>query len=275
LRIIINFDLEGVTGVVLETEQTGRSKLFYEQSRALSTGDINAVARGAVEAGADEIYLIDSHAGWGQNLIFEELEEEVRYLNGRSASRPVSVMSEVYKSCDAIFLVGLHPMRGTHRGVIEHTFLPPINILRVNGVPMGEIGMNAAIAGYFGVPIAFLSGCDKAVIEGKEHFGEIEAVEVKKGLARTSAILLPPSVSSKLLEEGAYKAVKRLDDFKPFKVREPTKIEVEFQHTGMADAAEMTPFSERVDGLTVTFEGSFLESYRALQSMIRHAVSQR
>ena len=275
MRIIINFDLEGVTGIVLETEQTGRTKQFYEQSRALSTGDINAVARGAVEAGADEVYLIDSHAGWGQNLIFEDLEEEIRYLNGRSASRPVSVMSEVYESCDAIFLVGLHPMRGTHRGVIEHTFLPPINVLRVNGVPMGEIGMNAAIAGYFGVPIAFLSGCDKAVEESKVHFGDIEAVEVKKGLGRTSAILLPPSISSKLLEEGAYRAVKRLKDFKPFKVEEPTKIEVEFQHTGMADAAEMTPYSERVDGLTVTFEGPFLESYKALQSMIRHAVSQR
>jgi D-amino peptidase len=275
LRIIINFDLEGVTGVVLETEQTGRTKQFYEQSRALSTGDINAVARGAVAAGADEVYLIDSHAGWGQNLIFEDLEEEIRYLNGRSASRPLSVMSEVYESCDAIFLVGLHPMRGTHRGVIEHTFLPPINVLRVNGVPMGEIGMNAAIAGYFGVPIGFLSGCDKAVEEAKAHFGDIEAVEVKKGLGRTSAILIPPSISSRLLEEGAFRAVKRLKDFKPFKVEEPTKIEVEFQHTGMADAAEMTPFSERVDGLTLTFEGSFLESYKALQSMIRHATSQR
>ena len=77
------------------------------------------------------------------------------------------------------------------------------------------------------------------------------------------------------LEEGAYRAVKRLKDFKPFKLKEPTKLEVEFQHTGMADAAEMTPFSSRVNGLSLMFEGSFLESYRALQTMIRHAVSQR
>jgi D-amino peptidase len=140
---------------------------------------------------------------------------------------------------------------------------------------MGEIGMNAAIAGYYGVPIAFISGCDKAVIEAKSHFGDIENVEVKKGLGRTSAILLPPSISTKLLEEGAYRAVKRLKDFKPFKIQEPTKLEVEFQHTGMADAAEMTPFSSRVNGLSLMFEGSFLESYRALQTMIRHAVSQR
>ena len=275
LRILIIFDLEGVTGIVLETEQTGRTKQFYEQSRNLSTGDINAVTRGAVKAGADEVYLIDSHAGWGQNIIFEDLEEEVRYLNGRSASRPLSVMSEVYESCDALFLVGLHPMRGTHRGVIEHTFLPPINELRVNGEKIGEIGLNAGIAGYFGVPMAFLSGCDKAVEEAKAQFSDVEAVAVKKGLGRTSAILLPPSISSKLLEESAYRAVNRLKDFKPFKVEEPTRIEVEFHHTGMADAAEMTPFSTRVDGLTVAFEGSFLESYRAFLSMVRHAVTQR
>jgi D-amino peptidase len=140
---------------------------------------------------------------------------------------------------------------------------------------MGEIGMNAAVAEYFGVPVGFLSGCDKAVDEGRAHFGDIEAVEVKKGLGRASAILLPPRISSKLLEEGAYKATKRLSDFKPFKIEEPTKIEVEFSHTGMTDAAEMTPYSTRVDGLTVTFEGPFVESYKALQSMIRHAVSQR
>ena len=38
------------------------------------------------------------------------------------------------------------------------------------------------------------------------------------------------------------------------------KIEVEFSHTGMADATEMTPYSKRVDGLTVTFEDPFVES---------------
>jgi len=74
---------------------------------------------------------------------------------------------------------------------------------------------------------------------------------------------------------GAARAVQRLSDFKPFKVEEPTRIEVEFQHTGMADAAEMVPYVERVDGLTLTFEGPFLEAYKALRSMIRHAVTQR
>ena len=69
--------------------------------------------------------------------------------------------------------------------------------------------------------------------------------------------------------------MERLGEFKPFKVAEPTKIEVEFQHTGMADAAEMTPYVERVDGLSLVFEGPFIEAFRALRSMIRHAVSQR
>jgi len=275
MRIYISFDLEGVTGIVLETEQTSRTQMFYKQSRMLSTGDINAVARGAIKAGVDEVYLEDTHGGWGQNLIFEDLEEGIRYLNGRSASRPLSVMADVYRRCDALFLVGLHPMRGTRRGVIEHSFLPPINVLRVNGKPMGEIGMNAALAGYFDVPVAFISGCDKAVAEARDLFGDIEGVEVKRGLGRTSAILLPPTMSWRLLEEGAARAVQRLSDFKPFKVKEPTRIEVEFQHTGMADAAEMVPYVERVDGLTLTFEGPFLEAYKALRSMIRHAVTQR
>jgi D-amino peptidase len=275
MRVYIKPDLEGITGVVLEPLQTSNNQMYYQEARRLMTADVNAVARGAVRAGADEVYVEAGHASWGHNMIFDEFIDEVRYMDGRSASRPISVMEEVYRETDAFFIVGQHPMRGTHRGVIEHTFLPPINELKVNGRPIGEMGMKAAVAGYYDVPVAFVSGCDQAVAEARDFFGDVEAVAVKKGLGRQSAILLPSSVTLPLLEDGAARAVERLPEFKPFKVAEPTKIEVEFQHTGMADAAEMTPYVERVDGLSLVFEGPFIEAFRALRSMIRHAVSQR
>ena len=275
MRVYIKPDLEGITGVVLEPLQTSRTEQYYQEARRLMTADVNAVAKGAVRAGANEVYVEAGHASWGHNMIFDEFIDEVRYMDGRSASRPISVMAEVYERSDAFFIVGQHPMRGVRRGVIEHTFLPPINELRVNGRPMGEMGMKAAVAGYYNVPIAFVSGCDQAVVEAQELFGDIEAVSVKKGLGRQSAILLPSRITLPMLEEGAFRAVERLSEFKPFKVIEPTKIEVEFQHTGMADAAEMTPYVKRADGLSLVFEGPFLEALRALRSMIRHAVSQR
>ena len=53
MKIFVTFDLEGVTGIVLEPEQTSREQLLFQQSRMLSTGDINAVAKGAVKAGVD------------------------------------------------------------------------------------------------------------------------------------------------------------------------------------------------------------------------------
>ncbi len=275
MRGYIPPDLEGITGRVLEPLQTSNNQMYYQEARKLMTADVNAVAKGAVRAGADEVYVEAGHASWGHNMIFEEFIDEVRYMDGRSASRPISAMAEVYEETDAFFIVGQHPMRGTRRGVIEHTFLPPINELKVNGRTMGEMGMKAAVAGYYDVPVAFVSGCDQAVIEARDLFGDVEAVAVKKGLGRQSAILLPSSVTLPLLEDGAARAVERLSEFKPFKVAEPTKIEVEFAHTGMADAAEMTPYVERVDGLSLVFEGPFLEAFRALRSMIRHAVSQR
>lgn len=126
-------------------------------------------------------------------MFFNEFIDEVRHMDGRSASRPISAMAEVYKESDAFFIVGQHPMRGTHRGVIEHTFLPPLNELKVNGKSMGEMGMKAAVAGYYDVPVAFVSGCDQAVAEARDIFGDVEAVAVKKGMGRQSAILLPSS----------------------------------------------------------------------------------
>ena len=275
MRVYIKPDMEGITGVILEPLQTSNNQMYYQEARKLMTADVNAVAKGAVRAGADEVYVEEGHASWGHNMIFEEFIDEVRYMDGRSASRPIPAMEKIYRESDAFFIVGQHPMRGTHRGVVEHTFLPPITELRVNGRPMGEMGMKAAVAGYYGVPTAFVSGCDKAVAEARDFFGDVEAVAVKEGLGRQAAVLYPSSVTLPMLEEGAARAIERLGEFKPFKVAEPTKIEVEFQHTGMADAAEMTPYVERNDGLTLVFEGPFPEAYRALQSMIRHAVSQR
>ncbi len=42
-------------------------------------------------------------------MIFNEFIDEVRYMDGRSASRPISAMAEVYKESDAFFIVDSIP----------------------------------------------------------------------------------------------------------------------------------------------------------------------
>ena len=109
MRVYIKPDLEGITGVVLEPLQTSNTQMYYQEARRLMTADVNAVAKGAVKAGADEVYVEAGHASWGHNMIFNEFIDEVRYMDGRSASRPISAMAGVHKESDAFFIVDSIP----------------------------------------------------------------------------------------------------------------------------------------------------------------------
>jgi len=57
MKIYISADIEGVSGIVLG-KQTTREGFDYERARKLMTGEVAAAAKGAIEAGADEIAFI-------------------------------------------------------------------------------------------------------------------------------------------------------------------------------------------------------------------------
>jgi D-amino peptidase len=66
--------------------------------------------------------------------------------------------------------------------------------------------LEASITGYFGVPVALVTGDDKAAMEARELLGDVETVAVKEGLGRTSARLLPRQDALRRLKAGAKEA---------------------------------------------------------------------
>ena len=83
---------------------------------------------------------------------------------------------------------------GTARATIDHTYTDRIHEVRVNGTPMGEMGINAAVAGYFGVPVALVSGDETVAAEARDTFGEhVETVVVKRAVSRHAARCLSPA----------------------------------------------------------------------------------
>ena len=64
--------------------------------------------------------------------------------------------------------MGQHAQEGTIDGFIAHTN-SGFTALRVNGQPTGEIEQAGWLAGYFGVPLIFVSGDEAAV---REAIGE-------------------------------------------------------------------------------------------------------
>lgn len=264
MRVYISADIEGI-GCVVRQEQSSPGGREYAWARKMMTGEVNAAVKGAFDGGADEVVVADSH-NVGLNLIPEDLDERVSIVMG--SPRPLSMMDGIDSGFDAAFLVGYHAMAGTADSTIVHIFMGRIAEVRVNDRPVGEIGISAALAGHYGVPVALVTGDDKTVAEAGELLKGIETVEVKKGIGAYAALCLTPERSRNLIYEGARKAMSRKDAWSPFRMDGAVDLQVRFTTASTADRVLRIPGVERVDGCTVRFMApDFLEAFKAFNTM--------
>ena len=270
MKVYISIDLEGVCGVVAD-EQVTAGNHEYNRARALMTAEANAAIEGALKAGAAEILVNDSHAGM-RNVLIEELRPEAQLITG--APKPLSMMEGIDESFDAAVLIGYHAMAGT-RGVLNHTYSgKAVRLLRINGRPMGETGLNAGIAGYFGVPVVMVSGDSSTAAQARELLGDIETVAVKEEVGRYAARNLHPTRARELIRDAVTRGLKRVREIEPFAVDAPVTFELTFAGTAMADAAELIPGVARMDELTVAYASDdYIISFKAMRAMIALALS--
>ena len=266
MKVFISADMEGIAGIV-HGEHTHREGKEHERARKLMTHEVNAAIEGALEAGATTVLVNDSH-GTMRNIIPEELHEIAELITG--TPKPLSMMQGIDPSFHAAFFLGYHARRGAYTGVLEHTYHGGVvSDVLINGQPMGETGINAAVAGYFKVPVALVTGDLVVTEEALSLLRTVETVIVKEGVGRFAARCLSPTKARKIIKEGAARALKRLEEFKPFRIESPIKIDVTFIHTGMTEMAELIPGTKRVDGRTVSFfSDDYLQAFKALRAMI-------
>lgn len=266
MKVFVSADMEGISGVT-HSEHVRRDGKEHERARRLMTGEVNAAVAGAFEAGAKKVVVNDSH-GTMRNIISEKLHKEAELITG--SPKPMFMMEGLDSSFNAAFFVGYHGMRGSYPSILEHTYRGRVVYnLFVNDRLMGETGINAAIAGYYGVPVALVTG-DKTLAEEAQIFlGKVETVVVKEAVGRTAACCLSPTKARELIKKGAIKALKNIANLKPFKIKPPIKLKVIFINPGMAEMAELVPRSKRVDGRTVSFSSKdMIEVYKAFRAMI-------
>jgi D-amino peptidase len=166
MKIFITADMEGISGVVLR-EQLSVGTPEYAEARHLLIGDANAAVASALEAGADEIIVADMHSR-GFHFPLDKLHPQAKYLMG-SGHWPRFPFLE---GADAMFMVGYHALSGTEGAVRDHTMSSlHWQDLWVNGRKFGEVGVDAAIAGYYGVPVMLVTGDDKVCSEARELLG--------------------------------------------------------------------------------------------------------
>ena len=267
MKVFISVDMEGISSIV-DGSETGRDKGEYEKGRTLMTADVNATIDGILEAAPGaEIVVSDAHGGM-RNIRPEELNKAAALVRG--TPKPLTQMAGIDETFDAAMFVGYHSKKGTQHGILSHTISGrTIESVTVNGVEVGETGINSRIAGHFGVPLVFLAGDQATAREAKEASPKVEVAVVKEAIGRTSAKILHPEVARELIKETAAKALKGGVKAEPIKVESPVEIVVRYVNARMADAVEFMPSAERLDGKTVRFvQDDFIKAFNALRASI-------
>ena len=264
MRVFISVDMEGIAGIV-HAEQTRPHAPEYERSCRLMTAEANAAIEGALAAGAGQIIISDSH--WDmRNIIADELHPAAELIQG--SPRPWSMMEGIDERFDAVCFIGYHARAGTAAAVIDHTYTGSILNARLNDQLVGEIGLNAALAGYFGVPVALVTGDQQAVAEAQALLGaDLITVAVKQSVARFAARSVAPVVARERIREAMTQALSQRRQ--PWRVAAPVKLSVDFMKTEQADMAALLPGAERTEARTVEFtHDDYLTVFRAWRVLI-------
>ena len=163
MKVLISADMEGTCGVtswvqVMPPEYGGQhsSTVEYEMARRRMTREVNAAVEGALAGGAEEVIVNEAHNGM-RNLIPEELHPSVRFITGNDKELGM-VQGVQEEGIGAVFYTGYHARAGTPAAPLAHTWTGYVNDVRFNGQSTGEYGINAAVAGHFGVPVTLVKG---------------------------------------------------------------------------------------------------------------------
>jgi D-amino peptidase len=274
MNVLVSVDIEGITGVI-HADMMAPSQREYDRGRKLMTDDANAAVEGLSQAGADYILVIDGH-GPMRNLIFEDMHPGAHLMTGSANVRAHCQLEGANtRDFEAAVFVGYHAMAKTYRAIHPHTIAgAAVHELRINGIPHGETGVNAAVLGSMGIPVVMVTGDTTTCAEARYFLGnQIETVAVKDAVGRNSAICRPPSATLPEITAAAKKALENRDNVPPYQPESPLQFEIDFLNMLQCERASQVAGVERVSPITIRVDGDDpWEQYRVLWAALRMAL---
>jgi D-amino peptidase len=223
---MIRSDMEGVTGVV-DMNQVIPGASEYSIGQAMYMHDLLAVTDGLLQNADDEVWIYDIHF-YGRNTILGRLDPRIKVICGKPHYTPQN-NGFLDKSFAGVILLGLHANAQQPDALLAHNYEHDIRLMSVNGLIVGEIGLEAFIAGEAGVPLVMVTGDSEGAREARELIPNVSTVVVKESLGYSSAVCYPPTLTGKWLKEGAARCADHVRDLSPFVMSAPVMLKLSFR----------------------------------------------
>ncbi len=221
MKIMIRSDVEGVTGVT--TYQQAESSEF---GKRMLTNDLTACINGILSTGDHQIVIYDEHTD-GRNINIDALPDCVSVIMGKPEYRPD--WGGIDSSFDAMMMVGFHARSGVKGALLPHSYSRKNLEIRLNGLVVGEIGMEAAIAGDFGVPLWLVTGDSAGTAEAEQLIPGIKTVSVKNALGEFEAECYSPQKTKKMIFQVTKSIIENPPTVKPFKIDGHVNMEIDLK----------------------------------------------
>jgi len=248
-KVFISVDMEGIAGLV-SSESTGRSGADYGYFRRIMSAEANAAVLGAFDAGASEVVVRDSH-GSARNILPDLLDPRARLIRDWSGG-PLVMVEGIDESFDAVVFIGYHARAGTPDAIIDHTMSGNVTDFAINGVSLPEAGINALIAGIYGVPVVFVAGDQAICDQVTELFGTVGTVAVKKGIGAASDGLHPDEANARI-RDGVAEAVRSRSQYRPFTMTPPYTLVLKLKSEASIYNGSFFPGARRTGDWELTF----------------------
>lgn len=266
LKIFISVDMEGIGGIGTG-KMTSSSGKDYAIGRDLMTREVNTVVEAILANGPAEILVNDSH-GDMQNLRHTQLHPSVEYIQGNI--KPLGMVQGLDESFDAAIFIGYHARAGTENAFLAHTGSGSVKTLWLNGVEVGEGGLNASFAGALGVPVILAAG-DATFAQQFAELTGARTVSTKTAIGNQVSRLLHPDEVNRRLREATLMAIANIGQVDLFAIGEPVTIRMRFASTTRPDILQAIPGMQRVDGYTVQYEAQSMDqAYRLIRLMYKY-----
>ena len=209
MKVFLSADMEGTCGIAAWPETERSTPMDYAPYQKQMSREVAAACRGALSAGAEDVLVKDAHDS-ARNIDPTVLPRGARIHRAWSGD-PLSMMTGLnYDSFDAVFFTGYHAWAGCPGNPLSHTMNLKNDHVTLNGIMCSEFLLNAYTAGYYGVPVALITG-DKALCDfARELIPAITTVAVNQGFG-AAACSIHPAVAVREIQAKAQQSLANRD----------------------------------------------------------------